>query len=165
MSNTSKAGGVADLLSGEAADAERARVGAVSPAGDERELDAAAKPAAVASRSRKATRRPKAAAKKPVAKKTAARPARKKTESARAGATRLAGNERARDVALQILKRRGGEMAVQELAAAVVKSGRTKLAGKTPAATVGAQIYVSAKKGELFKVVRRGVVAVLEAKS
>lgn len=71
--------------------------------------------------------------------------------------------ELAREIALEL----GGEsrrVKVSELAAAVVASGRHNLKGKTPAATVGAHIYVAAKKGVGFVKVEgeRGLVEVLE---
>jgi len=69
----------------------------------------------------------------------------------------------ATQVAAEILARQGGPMRVAELTRAVVKSGRvTRLKGKTPQATVAADIYVAAKAGRIFKRVDRGVVDLLD---
>lgn len=70
--------------------------------------------------------------------------------------------ETAREVAVAILKKRGGgPIKVTELSKLVVASGRTKLTGKTPEATVGAHIYTAAKKGVLFEKTGRGEVKLL----
>lgn len=70
--------------------------------------------------------------------------------------------ETAREVAVAILKKKGGgPIKVVELADLVVKSGRTKLSGKTPEATVAAHIYTAAKKGVLFEKTGRGEVKLL----
>ncbi len=64
--------------------------------------------------------------------------------------------------AVAVLRRQpGNEMKVSEIARAVVSGGKVKLAGKTPEATVGAQIYVAAKKGVAFKKTTRGHVALI----
>jgi hypothetical protein len=203
MSTNTKAGGIADLLGGEAAEAEAKRVAAgngeretgyVHPSEhidhdrlsiaeegalevsehlervSERERKQSGKAAATAApaRSRTATRpsRKKAAAKKTAARKAAPKKttARKATPAKKVSAGRSTGAN-ARTVAAEILKRRGGEMTVAELAALVVKSGRTKLAGKTPEATVAAQIYVAARNGTMFQKTSRGHVALLDAKA
>lgn len=95
----------------------------------------------------------KAAAAKPAAKKAPA------TSGAKAGAGAKA--TPAKLIAHELLKERGGEIQVSELARLVVATGRAKLAGKTPEATVGAHIYVAAKKGELFRKTKRGHVEIL----
>jgi hypothetical protein len=64
-------------------------------------------------------------------------------------------------VAVSILTKHRGEMRVAELAARVVKSGKVDLHGKTPEATVAAQIYTAAKAGRWFKKTRRGHVALI----
>lgn len=71
----------------------------------------------------------------------------------------------AQSQAVSILTKHGGEMKVSELAAAVVSSGKVKLSGKTPAATVGAQIYTAAKAGRWFRKTKRGHVALLAGAS
>jgi hypothetical protein len=166
-------GGIADLLGGEAADAERARVAASA----EPAATASAAPAAATRRSstRKAATAKKTTAaragrkKKTASRKTASvrkRGAASKRTASVASRLRASGDgERARDVAAELLKKAGGEMAVADLAAKVVSSGRTRLGGKTPAATVSAQIYTAAKSGVLFKKTGRGKVALLKAKA
>ncbi len=72
----------------------------------------------------------------------------------------------AREVAVE-LGGPTGKVNVTALAAAVVASGRTNLKGKTPAATVGAHVYVAARKGLVFRKVdgERGMVELVEAVS
>lgn len=73
--------------------------------------------------------------------------------------------ETAREVAVDILQKKGGgPIKVGELAKLVVDSDRTKLSGKTPAATVSAHIYTAAAKGLLFRKTGRGEVELLDAK-
>jgi len=68
-------------------------------------------------------------------------------------------------IAAELCKAQGGKARVADLAKAVVESGRTNLKGKTPEATVGAHIYVAAKKGLLFRKAdgERGVVELTDA--
>ena len=62
-----------------------------------------------------------------------------------------------RAVAVQILKRKRRPMKVSELAAAVVASGKTRLAGKTPRPPSPRRSN-AAKAGKLFEIPERGTV-------
>lgn len=65
-----------------------------------------------------------------------------------------------RQAAVDFLREKGGgPLPVKEITAEA--ASRAKLAGKTPQATIAAQIYTAAKKGVLFKIAERGMVALL----
>lgn len=66
----------------------------------------------------------------------------------------------ARQAAIDYLRENnGGPCPVKEVTAEAAR--RAKLKGKTPEATVAAQLYVAAKKGHLFAIPERGMVALL----
>lgn len=66
-------------------------------------------------------------------------------------------------VAAALLAKSAGPMKVVDLARAVVKSGRAAgLKGKTPEATIGAHVYVSARAGRTFVLVDRGLVDLID---
>jgi hypothetical protein len=64
-----------------------------------------------------------------------------------------------KDVAAEVLRERGGgPMSVTEIADRVLETGRVSLTGKTPKATISAQLYVDAKKPDgRFERVSRGM--------
>lgn len=64
-----------------------------------------------------------------------------------------------KQAAIDVLREHGEPMLVKDLVAEAVK--RTSMKGKTPTATIAAQIYTGAKKGETFRIVKRGVVELL----
>lgn len=57
----------------------------------------------------------------------------------------------ARKAALDVLSKAAGPMAAKDVIAAVLDGYETGLKGKTPAATVSAQLYLAAKAGEVTK--------------
>lgn len=66
----------------------------------------------------------------------------------------------ARQAAIDYLREHdGGPCPVKEVTAEAAR--RAKLKGKTPDATVAAQLYVAAKRGSVFAIPERGMVALL----
>lgn len=105
--------------------------------------------------------------KRRTAKQTQSAPATRKRTPAKPAATTPAiapatgSKPSSRAVAAELLAQAGGgPMKVTDLAELVVKSGRCELGGKTPIATVGAQVYLSAKDPDgLFVKAGRGEVS------
>lgn len=66
----------------------------------------------------------------------------------------------AKDAAVEILRRHGGgPMNMSDLTDEAISSGLVALGGKTPKATIAAQIYVEAKRADgRFERVGRGTV-------
>jgi hypothetical protein len=63
----------------------------------------------------------------------------------------------AKQAAADELRAEGGPLTMDELADRILKSGKVKLSGKTPRATISAQLYVDARKPDgLFELVGRG---------
>ena len=63
----------------------------------------------------------------------------------------------AKEAAVEVLRAEGGPLSMGELADRILKSGNVNLSGKTPKATISAQVYVEAKKPDgLFVLVQRG---------
>lgn len=102
-----------------------------------------------------------------LAREEAAEAAARKAAAAKKLEPHLAGATSLLELAAVIVRENGGRMNVTELSKAVVATGRSGLKGKTPEATVGARVYVAAKKGHLFRKVdgERGVVELLPVAS
>lgn len=69
-----------------------------------------------------------------------------------------------KDAAAEVLRQEGGgPLAVGEIADRMLQRGLVSLAGKTPKATISAQLYVDAKKSDgRFERVSRGMIRLRE---
>lgn len=101
--------------------------------------------------SRKRATSKRATAKRSTAARSPKRAASKRQPAAPVGTT--TGTVSARSAAIAIAKRVGSEITVKELVAKTLATKGVSLPGKTPAATVGAQIYTECKRenGQLEK--------------
>ena len=64
--------------------------------------------------------------------------------------------EPAKQVAIDLLREAGEPLHAKEIAKRVIESGRTRLKGKTPEATISAMLAVGSKPGGSFKRVDKG---------
>ncbi len=71
----------------------------------------------------------------------------------------------ARLAAVEVLKQAGVPMNAKEITERVLADYQTGLKGKTPTATLGAQLYIAAKKGVLVKTAGKGMFALLDAEA
>lgn len=71
-----------------------------------------------------------------------------------------------KQAAADILRREGRELSVAEIADRMLQIENLRLTGKTPKATISAQLYVEAKKPDgIFELVRRGTFRLRENRS
>ena len=70
--------------------------------------------------------------------------------------------EPAKQVAIDLLREAGEPLHAKEIAKRVIESGRTRLKGKTPEATISAMLAVGSKPGGPFKRVGKGTYAVAD---
>jgi hypothetical protein len=62
-----------------------------------------------------------------------------------------------KQAAAEVLRREGRPLSIEEIADGVLRSEGVRLTGKTPTATISAQLYVEAKKPNgLFELVGKG---------
>lgn len=69
----------------------------------------------------------------------------------------------AKQVAIDVLRKAGQPLHAKEIAKRVIDSGRTRLSGKTPEATITAMLAVGSKPGGPFKRVDKGTYALADA--
>lgn len=63
-----------------------------------------------------------------------------------------------KEAAVEVLRREGAPLPLEEIVDRVLKTENTRLSGKTPKASISAQLYVEAKKPDgMFELVSRGV--------
>ncbi len=70
--------------------------------------------------------------------------------------------EPAKQVAIDLLRTAGEPLHAKEIAKRVIESGRARLKGKTPAATITAMLAVGSKPGGPFKRVDKGTYALAD---
>ena len=70
--------------------------------------------------------------------------------------------EPAKQVAIDLLREAGEPLHAKEIAKRVIESGRTRLKGKTPEATISAMLAVGSKPGGPFKRVDKGTYTLAE---
>ncbi len=71
--------------------------------------------------------------------------------------------EPAKQVAIDLLRKAGEPLHAKEIAKQVIESGRARLKGKTPEATITAMLAVGSKPGGPFKRVDKGTYALADA--
>ena len=71
--------------------------------------------------------------------------------------------EPAKQVAIDLLREAGEPLHAKEIAKRVIDSGRARLKGKTPEATITAMLAVGSKPGGPFKRVDKGTYALADA--
>jgi hypothetical protein len=70
--------------------------------------------------------------------------------------------EPAKRVAIDLLRKAGEPLHAKEIAKRMIESGRTRLKGKTPEATITAMLAVGSKPGGPFKRVDKGTYALAD---
>ncbi len=70
--------------------------------------------------------------------------------------------EPAKQVAIDLLRKAGEPLHAKEIAKQVIESGRARLKGKTPEATITAMLAVGSKPGGPFKRVDKGTYALAD---
>jgi hypothetical protein len=70
--------------------------------------------------------------------------------------------EPAKQVAIDLLREAGEPLHAKEIAKRVIESGRARLKGKTPEATITAMLAVGSKPGGPFKRVDKGTYALAD---
>jgi len=64
-----------------------------------------------------------------------------------------------KEAAAEVLRHEGAPLTIDEIADRILKTGNIRLSGKTPKATISAQLYVEAKKPDgMFVKTGRGVI-------
>ena len=71
--------------------------------------------------------------------------------------------EPAKQVTIDLLREAGEPLHAKEIAKRVIESGRTRLKGKTPEATISAMLAVGSKPGGPFKRVDKGTYTLADA--
>ena len=71
--------------------------------------------------------------------------------------------EPAKQVTIDLLREAGEPLHAKEIAKRVIESGRTRLKGKTPEATISAMLAVGSKLGGPFKRVDKGTYTLADA--